>query len=85
MVLHNPSYGPFLEMAIAWVVYLLCPNFGTDFGANFVLFLGLFRTNFSAVRTKKFGLIEGLVGRVLASGCSSIQGCLRPSWGLLCS
>ena len=29
------------------------------------------------------GLIEGFVGRVLASGCSSIQGCLRPDWELL--
>ena len=45
---------------------------------------GLFRTDFSVVWTKKSGLIEDLVGQVLASGCSSIRGCLRPGWELLC-
>ena len=48
------------------------------------LFSGLFRTNFSVVWTEKSGLIKGLVGRVLASGYSSIRGCLRLGWELLC-
>ena len=37
-------------------------------GTIWELFSRLFRTNFSVVRTKQSGLIEGLVGRVLASG-----------------
>ena len=45
---------------------------------------GLFRTDFNVVLTEKSRLVEGLVSRVLASGCSSTWGCLRPSWGLLC-
>ena len=38
------------------------------------LFWGLFRTDFCVVRTEQSGLIEGLVGRVLASGVVQFGG-----------
>ena len=37
-------------------------------GTVWGLFFGLFRTDFSVVQNEQSGLIEGLVGRVLASG-----------------
>ena len=74
-----------LQEVEIFLLLLIAFLFGPVFkGTGWGLFSGLFRTDFSVVWTEKSRLMEDLVSRVLASGCSLIQGCLRLSWKLLC-